>query len=172
MSNLNQFYFRLCFCDDVQVAFYMDQYASSGMQGLAMGYEISTPAYPDPTHDKQHQLPLTRAELSKLQATQSKFQNGFLWEMFKAVDSPDHATPTEVAQAICAAVSPGSPRCEGSIPGSGPGHVCVPPGCNACASCCKSYLNTPSVCDACVQQECPSVSRREAFQNSLVPNQA
>jgi chitinase len=39
--------------------------------------------------------------------------------------------------------------------GGGGGNVCDPAqGCNVCATCCKSYLATPSECDACVASAC------------------
>ena len=34
-----------------QVAFYIETYQTAGI-GAAVGYEIGTPAYPDPTHGK------------------------------------------------------------------------------------------------------------------------
>jgi len=41
---------------DAQVEFYMKTYRDGGFQAN-VGYEVGQPAYPDPTHDKSHQLP-------------------------------------------------------------------------------------------------------------------
>tara|TARA_B110000208_G_C11764676_1_gene428174 strand:- start:142 stop:411 length:270 start_codon:yes stop_codon:yes gene_type:complete len=82
-----------------------------------VGYEVGTPAYPNPKHDPTHQLPLTTAMLSAIgSTTQAQFSGGFFWEMFKPV-AAGQASPTDTAQAICNAVMPaGTARCKGVIP--------------------------------------------------------
>ena len=98
-----------------QVDFYMGKYADAGI-AANVGYEIGTPAYPDPTHDKAHQLPLTTDALAKVVgATQGKAAGGFLWQIFKPA-ADGEASATDVAQAICKAVMPSSPRCAGAFP--------------------------------------------------------
>lgn len=98
-----------------QVAFYMDTYAKAGIPAN-VGYEIGTPAYPDPTHDASHQLPLTKEMLTAIiSVTQSKCAGGFFWEMYKPVKD-GQASPTDTAQAICNKVLPGNARCKGTIP--------------------------------------------------------
>lgn len=100
---------------DQQVAFYMNTYSTAGITAN-VGYEVGTPAYPDPIHDASHQLPLTEGELAKLiSGPQAQTGGGFFWEIFKPVKD-GQASPTEVAQAICKAVLPNSKRCTGSIP--------------------------------------------------------
>ena len=99
---------------DAQVNFYMKTYKAAGIPA-AVGYEIGTPAYPSPTEDPTHQLPLTTAELSKIVGqTQGTFSGGFFWSLFKP--AAGHATPTQVAQAVCKAVSPTAKRCAGVVP--------------------------------------------------------
>lgn len=101
-----------------QVAFYMDTYQKAGI-GANVGYEIGTPAYPDKTHDGEHQLPLSKDKLATLvEQTQSKYSGGFFWELYKPADS--QASPTEVAQALCNKLLPGQSRCSGSIPSVSP----------------------------------------------------
>lgn len=101
---------------DKQVEYYMATYTKADIEA-SVGYEIGSPAYPDITHDKSNQLPLTKAMLqSMIQTTQPKHKAGFFWEMFKPTDGSDRASPTEVAQAICKVVMPNSPRCSGTIP--------------------------------------------------------
>lgn len=103
---------------DKQVAFYMNTYKTANAKA-AVGYEISTPAYPSKTHDAQAQLPLTKDMLSSIvTTTQSQHPvGGFFWEIYKKVDDPSHASPEEVAQAICKSVRGTSdPRCTGTIP--------------------------------------------------------
>lgn len=97
-----------------QVAFYMNTYQSAGIPAN-VGYEIGTPAYPDKDHDGSHQLPLDKDKLSTLiEQTQSKYSGGFFWELYKPADG--HASPTDVAQALCNKLLPGQARCSGSIP--------------------------------------------------------
>jgi len=99
-----------------QVQFYMNTYKESSIPAN-VGYEIGVPAYPDPTHDKTHQLPLTTDNLSQIiSQTQTQFKGGFFWEMFKPQNTTENATPTQVAQAICKTVLPGNSRCNGVIP--------------------------------------------------------
>jgi len=100
---------------DKQVGFYMDTYDKAKIPA-SVGYEVGTPAYPDPAHDKSHQLPLTTEMMTALiSQTQSKHKVGFFWELYKPAAS-GQATPTELAQALCKALLPGSPRCSGEIP--------------------------------------------------------
>jgi len=99
---------------DVQVNYYMKTYQAASIDAN-VGYEIGTPAYPDPKHDPTHQLPLTKDLLSKLiSTTQPMCKGGFFWEIFKPADGK--ASPTDVAQAICKALIPSDPRCSGSFP--------------------------------------------------------
>jgi len=99
---------------DVQVNYYMKTYQSASIPAN-VGYEVGTPAYPDPKHDPTHQLPLTPAKLSSIiSQTQSFCKGGFFWEIFKPADG--QASPTDVAQAICKALIPNDPRCSGSFP--------------------------------------------------------
>jgi hypothetical protein len=104
-----------CCSLDCQVNFYMNTYKLANLPAN-VGYEIGTPAYPSPSHDPSHQLPLTTDMLSKITSnTQSQFASGFFWEMFKPAKS-GQATPEQVAQAVCKAVTPNDPRCSGTIP--------------------------------------------------------
>jgi hypothetical protein len=99
---------------DVQVKYYMDTYVKESMPAN-VGYEIGTPAYPDKTHDPSHQLPLTPEMLKNIiSQTQGSHDGGFFWEIFKPADS--HASPQDVAQAICNKLLPGNARCSGSFP--------------------------------------------------------
>lgn len=99
---------------DVQVDFYMSTYATAGIPAN-VGYEVGTPAYPDPKHDPTHQLPLSSAMLTKIiSTTQSKVKGGFFWEIYKPGDG--QASPTAVAQAICKKLLPGTTRCSGAFP--------------------------------------------------------
>jgi len=103
-----------CCTLECQVQFYMSTYDQAGIPAN-VGYEVGTPAYPDPTHDPTHQLPLTKAELQTITSTiQPKYSGGFFWELFKAADG--QASPTDVAQAVCKVVLPGNSRCSGTIP--------------------------------------------------------
>eukprot|EP01123_Difflugia_compressa_P008427 TRINITY_DN2502_c0_g1_i1.p1 TRINITY_DN2502_c0_g1~~TRINITY_DN2502_c0_g1_i1.p1 ORF type:complete len:490 (-),score=104.92 TRINITY_DN2502_c0_g1_i1:31-1353(-) len=103
---------------DQQVQYYMNTYQTANIPAN-VGYEIGTPAYPDPIHDPTHQLPLTKELLSSIiSQTQVNFKGGFFWEMFKKDANSDEASPTDVAQAICKTVLPGSSRCSGTIPSS------------------------------------------------------
>ena len=98
-----------------QVDFYMGLYKKAGILAN-VGYEIGTPAYPDITHDPEHQLPLTKAALAELiSVTQPKVLSGFFWDVYKMANS-DQATATDTAQAICSIILPGNSRCSGEIP--------------------------------------------------------
>ena len=100
---------------EAQVDYYMKTY-SAFEEGAYVGYEVGTPAYPNPKHDPTHQLPLTTNALGTIVgATQAQFSGGFFWEMYKPVGA-GQASPTATAQAICNAVMPGSARCKGVIP--------------------------------------------------------
>lgn len=101
---------------DKQVAFYMKTYDDAQIVAN-VGYEIGIPAYPAPDHDKSHQLPLTSSLLSTIVAnTQTGHKGGFFWEVFKPAVDAGNAGPTEVAQSLCRALLPGSPRCVGTLP--------------------------------------------------------
>jgi chitinase len=41
------------------------------------------------------------------------------------------------------------------LSGGAASNVCVPPNCNVCDDCCKSYLSDQAACDSCVKEECP-----------------
>lgn len=102
---------------DAQVDYYMKTYRDGGFQAN-VGYEVGQPAYPDPTHDKDHQLPLTQDKLTSiLTKTQPQHPGGFFWEMYKG--DAGEATATQVAQQICKAVLGDAPRCSGVIPPAG-----------------------------------------------------
>lgn len=108
-----------------QVEFYMQNYRDAGISAH-VGYEIGTPAYPDPTQDKDHQLPLSSSELqSILSKTQSQHKGGFFWELYKPGDG--QAGVTEVAQALCKkTLGEDAARCTGSIPlAPASGYKCV-----------------------------------------------
>jgi len=96
---------------DKQVEFYMNTYKTAQIPANT-GFEVGTPAYPDPTHDKEHQLPLTKELLNTI-VSATVTTGGFFWEIYKPADS--HASPSDVAQAICKKVGGGS-RCSGSFP--------------------------------------------------------
>jgi len=99
-----------------QVDFYMKTYDQAGIPA-SVGYETSTPAYPDPIENPTHQLPLTMDELSLIiKNTQTRYKAGFFWEIFKQPAKPDQASPTQLAQAVCNSVLPGNPRCSGTLP--------------------------------------------------------
>jgi len=103
-----------CCTLDCQVQFYMSTFTQAGIDAN-VGYEVGTPAYPNPTEDPSHQLPLTTAELQTITtSTQPTFAGGFMWELYK--DADGDATPTQVAQSICNVVLPGNSRCKGTIP--------------------------------------------------------
>eukprot|EP01059_Diplonema_ambulator_P002401 TRINITY_DN1204_c1_g1_i7.p1 TRINITY_DN1204_c1_g1~~TRINITY_DN1204_c1_g1_i7.p1 ORF type:complete len:478 (+),score=187.01 TRINITY_DN1204_c1_g1_i7:55-1488(+) len=100
---------------DQQVAFYMNTYDQANI-AASVGYEIGTPAYPDPTHDPTHQLPLTNQMMASIiSQTQPKHKMGFFWELYKPAQA-GQATPTQLAQALCNALLPGNSRCTGVIP--------------------------------------------------------
>jgi hypothetical protein len=105
---------------DKQVAFYMNQFATNLPSVTSgVGYEVGTPAYPDPEHDPSHALPLTPSALSLILAnTQPSFNHAFFWEIFKQPPSGSgEVTPTQLAQALCTAVlGAGTPRCAGKLP--------------------------------------------------------
>jgi hypothetical protein len=104
---------------DQQVAFYMNTYAQLSGITSGVGYEVGTPAYPDPEHDPGHDLPLTPTELNLiLQNTQKSFNHAFFWEIFKQPPAGSgELTPTQLAQALCSAVLGAStPRCKGTLP--------------------------------------------------------
>lgn len=101
-----------------QVEYYMKTYRDGGFSAN-VGYEVGQPAYPDPTHDKSHQLPLTEDELASiLGKTQGQHPGGFFWELYK--DDAGEATVTELAQQLCKSVLGDAPRCSGHIPAVGP----------------------------------------------------
>ena len=104
-----------------QVEFYMAQYAAAGIDAN-VGYEIGTPAYPDPVEDPAHQLPLTRSELATIvSVTQAKHAGAIIWEAFKRPGVDGQATASDAAQTVCRAVlPPGTPRCAGNLPDAPP----------------------------------------------------
>lgn len=109
---------------DEQVEYYMKTYRDAGFSAN-VGYEVGTPAYPDPTHDKSHQLPLSQDKLgSILDKTQGQHPGGFFWEMYKGDDG--QATATAVAQQLCKKVLGDAPRCSGEIPSVGPSPTPTP----------------------------------------------
>lgn len=96
-----------------QVAYYMNTYKTANIPA-SVGYEIGTPAYPPPDHDKTHQLPLDVDKLSAIiSGTQSQHASGFFWELYKPADG--HATVNQVAQALCKVILKND-RCSGVIP--------------------------------------------------------
>lgn len=97
---------------DVQVEFYMNTYKTANIPANT-GFEIGQPAYPDPTHDKEHQLPLSKDLLDKI-ISSTVTTGGFFWEIFKP--PAGHASPSDVAQAICKKVLNGASRCSGTFP--------------------------------------------------------
>jgi hypothetical protein len=109
---------------DAQVEFYMKTYRDGGFQAN-VGYEVGQPAYPDPTHDKSHQLPLTEDKLSSIiSKTQGQHPGGFFWEMYKG--DAGEATATKVAQEVCKKVLGDAPRCSGVIPEIDPSPTPTP----------------------------------------------
>jgi len=99
---------------DIQVKYYMNTYKTAGIPA-SVGYEIGQPAYPDPKHDPSHQLPLTKDLLTKIvDSTQTDHDGGFFWEIFKP--AADHASPSDVAQALCKKLLSGASRCSGTFP--------------------------------------------------------
>lgn len=97
---------------DVQVEFYMGTYKTASINAN-VGFEVGTPAYPDPKHDPTHQLPLSTDLQNKILNSVGG-TGGFFWEIFKP--AAGHATPTQVAQAICKKYLSGASRCSGSFP--------------------------------------------------------
>jgi hypothetical protein len=111
-----------------QVEFYLKTYTAADIPA-GVGYEVGQPAYPSPEVNKEHQLPLTEAELQKIiTTTQPKHKAAFFWELYKKTNSALHeATVTETAQKICKAVlGSDTDRCSGSIPPIGPTPAPVP----------------------------------------------
>merc|ERR1719189_46683 len=66
---------------DVQVEFYMGTYKQESIEAN-VGFEIGTPAYPDPKHDPSHQLPLSTDLQNKILGSVGG-TGGFFWEIFK-----------------------------------------------------------------------------------------
>ncbi|KAI8617498.1 hypothetical protein BC830DRAFT_1113275 [Chytriomyces sp. MP71] len=114
-----------------QVNYYMGTYAQAGIVAR-VGYEIGQPAYPDPSNDPTHQIPLTQAALTSIlsQQTSASSVGGFFWELYKpknsdptgATGQPNNIDATTLAQQVCAKVLPNASRCKGVIPqvGGGP----------------------------------------------------
>lgn len=108
---------------DQQVEFYMKTYRDAGISAN-VGYEVGQPAYPDPTHDKSHQLPLDDDVFSTiLSKTQSQQPGGFFWELYKK--DAGHVPATQVAQKLCKQVLGDAARCSGSIPAISPTTITV-----------------------------------------------
>merc|ERR1719229_2217237 len=97
---------------DVQVEYYMNTYKTAGIPAN-VGFEVGTPAYPSKTHDPTHQLPLSNTLLTNILGSVGG-TGGFFWEIYKPEDG--HATPTQVAQAVCTKYLAGASRCSGSFP--------------------------------------------------------
>ncbi|GJJ70134.1 hypothetical protein EMPS_02483 [Entomortierella parvispora] len=102
-----------------QVNYYVNSYTANGMSAH-VGYEIGIPAYPDPTHDPTHQLPLIQSELTSILSVQGA-NGGFFWEMYKPAGAATNVDATSAAQQICAAALGNVARCSGSIPQPGGG---------------------------------------------------
>ncbi|KAF8929632.1 hypothetical protein EDD21DRAFT_443993 [Dissophora ornata] len=101
-----------------QVVYYMNSYASNGMSAL-VGYEIGIPAYPDPTHDPTHQLPLIQSELTTILGSLGS-KGGFFWELYKPAGTTANVDASTAAQQICkSALGASTPRCSGVIPQPG-----------------------------------------------------
>ncbi|GJJ77620.1 hypothetical protein EMPS_09979 [Entomortierella parvispora] len=100
-----------------QVQYYMNTYSANGMSAQ-VGYEIGTPAYPDPTHDPTHQLPLIQSELTTILSTFGA-NGGFFWELYKPQGAPTNVEASSVAQQICKAALGSAARCSGTIPQPG-----------------------------------------------------
>lgn len=101
-----------------QVDFYLQTYLKAGIPA-AVGFETGTPAYPDPVHDADHQLPLNATNMGQILAaasTEKLVTGGFFWEVFKVPSLHSEATPTQVAQAICKAFPGSTAKCDGTIP--------------------------------------------------------
>ncbi|KAF9206937.1 hypothetical protein BGZ49_001531 [Haplosporangium sp. Z 27] len=98
-----------------QVNYYMNSYATNGMTAN-VGYEIGIPAYPDPTHDPTHQLPLIQSELTSILSAQGS-KGGFFWELYKAAGVSTNVDASTAAQQICkAALGASTPRCTSTTP--------------------------------------------------------
>ncbi|KAF9351748.1 hypothetical protein BGX26_010275 [Mortierella sp. AD094] len=101
-----------------QVVYYMNSYSSNGMTAT-VGYEIGIPAYPDPSHDPTHQLPLIQSELTTILAAQGS-KGGFFWELYKPAGVATNVDASTAAQQICkAALGASTSRCSGVIPQPG-----------------------------------------------------
>ncbi|KAJ3236501.1 hypothetical protein HDU81_010705 [Chytriomyces hyalinus] len=108
-----------------QVKFYMNTYATAGIPAR-VGYEIGQPAYPDPSNDPTHQVPLTQSGLTDILngVPNTGSVGGFFWELYKPKNSaptgpsgqPNNIDATTVAQQMCAKVLPNASRCKGVIP--------------------------------------------------------
>ncbi|ORY37042.1 hypothetical protein BCR33DRAFT_769964 [Rhizoclosmatium globosum] len=124
-----------------QVQFYMNTYTSANIPAR-VGYEIGQPAYPDPTNDPTHQIPLTQAALNTILSGVSSTSTlgGFFWELYKpknsaptgATGQPNNIDATTLAQQVCAKILPNAARCKGVIPDYTGGNttttaVVVPP---------------------------------------------
>ncbi|KAJ3378027.1 hypothetical protein HDU84_008018 [Entophlyctis sp. JEL0112] len=96
-----------------QLAFYMSTYAKAGIPARP-GFEVGTPAYPDPVRSPHNQLPLTQAALNAVLAGNMS-AGGMVWEAFKpagvaAVDA------SAVLGQVCAKVfGTGNARCAGNV---------------------------------------------------------
>lgn len=108
-----------------QVQFYMETYKQAGIPAR-IGFEIGTPAYPDPTHDRNHTaLPLTDPELKLILAeTQPNFNGAFFWQLYKPATDPLAVVTKTLAAQLCKAILGDVPRCKGSIP-EVPGSVVI-----------------------------------------------
>lgn len=106
-----------------QVDFYMNTFKANGMTtGVYLGYEIGTPAYPDPAVRPNLLANLTATEFTSLLGTTQKTFNtgGFYWEMFKSDGvtgaGDKNIDVNSVSKLLCKQLTPGAARCDGNIP--------------------------------------------------------
>lgn len=71
-----------------QVHFYMNTYSTLNVKALT-GFELGVPAYPDISHNKEHQLPLTTEQTSKIitQIDKQQSPGAFYWQWGKDATS-------------------------------------------------------------------------------------
>ncbi|KAJ3075543.1 hypothetical protein HDU98_007789 [Podochytrium sp. JEL0797] len=102
---------------DQQVEYYMATYAAAGIPANP-GYEIGTPAYPPASTAASNQMPLSNALAGLIQSnTQTYYQAGFFWELFKPQGTNADVDVSVLAQSLCKQIlGATTPRCSGSIP--------------------------------------------------------
>lgn len=101
-----------------QVAYFMATYDAANIQAN-VGYEIGTPAYPG-ENDKQHRMPLTKANFQSILSTTQPNHGGFFWQLYKPTVGDDEDDFQDVAQRVCHAVLGDDKRCSGTFPGAAP----------------------------------------------------